>query len=183
MSPPAALAPGGALERLRHLPFEDLHSPGSIITARCARVIPRSCSARARPWTRWSPSASAWRRPPAPFSAPAPTRRWPRGSAPDFPEPSGIRWLGPSTCRRHVRAAGGVPAPSSSSPPAPATCRLPRRPPSWPRRSATAVERLVDVGVAGLHRLLAAAEQIQRARVVIVVAGMEGALPSVVGGW
>lgn len=44
------------------------------------------------------------------------------------------------------------------------------------------VERLVDVGVAGLHRLLAAAEQIQRARVIIVVAGMEGALPSVVGG-
>jgi len=44
------------------------------------------------------------------------------------------------------------------------------------------VERLIDVGVAGLHRLLAATEQIQRARVVIVVAGMEGALPSVVGG-
>jgi pyridinium-3,5-biscarboxylic acid mononucleotide synthase len=44
------------------------------------------------------------------------------------------------------------------------------------------VDRLVDVGVAGLHRLLAASEQLQRARVVIVVAGMEGALPSVVGG-
>jgi pyridinium-3,5-biscarboxylic acid mononucleotide synthase len=44
------------------------------------------------------------------------------------------------------------------------------------------VERLVDVGVAGLHRLLVATDQIQRARVVIVVAGMEGALPSVVGG-
>ncbi|MGH7508055.1 MAG: nickel pincer cofactor biosynthesis protein LarB [Gemmatimonadales bacterium] len=44
------------------------------------------------------------------------------------------------------------------------------------------VERLVDVGVAGLHRVLAASEQIQRARVLIVVAGMEGALPSVVGG-
>lgn len=44
------------------------------------------------------------------------------------------------------------------------------------------VERLIDVGVAGLHRLFAATEQIQRARVVIVVAGMEGALPSVVGG-
>jgi NCAIR mutase (PurE)-related protein len=44
------------------------------------------------------------------------------------------------------------------------------------------VERLVDVGVAGLHRLLAATEQIRQARVVIVVAGMEGALPSVVGG-
>jgi NCAIR mutase (PurE)-related protein len=45
-----------------------------------------------------------------------------------------------------------------------------------------AVERLVDVGVAGLHRLLAAGDQLRRARVVIVVAGMEGALPSVVGG-
>jgi NCAIR mutase (PurE)-related protein len=44
------------------------------------------------------------------------------------------------------------------------------------------VERLVDVGVAGMHRLLAAGEQLQRAGVVIVVAGMEGALPSVVGG-
>ncbi len=44
------------------------------------------------------------------------------------------------------------------------------------------VERLVDVGVAGLHRLLAASEQMERARVLIVVAGMEGALPSVVGG-
>jgi pyridinium-3,5-biscarboxylic acid mononucleotide synthase len=44
------------------------------------------------------------------------------------------------------------------------------------------VRRLVDVGVAGLHRLLAAGEQLREARVVIVVAGMEGALPSVVGG-
>jgi pyridinium-3,5-biscarboxylic acid mononucleotide synthase len=44
------------------------------------------------------------------------------------------------------------------------------------------VDRLIDVGVAGLHRLLAANDQLKRARVVIVVAGMEGALPSVVGG-
>ena len=44
------------------------------------------------------------------------------------------------------------------------------------------VERLSDVGVAGLHRLLANLEQIQAASVLIVVAGMEGALPSVVGG-
>jgi hypothetical protein len=39
-----------------------------------------------------------------------------------------------------------------------------------------------DVGVAGLHRLLAHATDLRRARVVVVVAGMEGALPSVVGG-
>lgn len=44
------------------------------------------------------------------------------------------------------------------------------------------VERLVDVGVAGLHRLAAHAESLLRARVLVVVAGMEGALPSVVAG-
>lgn len=44
------------------------------------------------------------------------------------------------------------------------------------------VERLGDVGVAGLHRLLAASDRLRRASVIIVVAGMEGALPSVVGG-
>jgi pyridinium-3,5-biscarboxylic acid mononucleotide synthase len=44
------------------------------------------------------------------------------------------------------------------------------------------VDRLYDVGVAGLHRLLAEHDRLQAARVVIVVAGMEGALPSVVGG-
>jgi pyridinium-3,5-biscarboxylic acid mononucleotide synthase len=44
------------------------------------------------------------------------------------------------------------------------------------------VERLYDVGVAGIHRLLASRSSLTRARVVIVCAGMEGALPSVVGG-
>jgi pyridinium-3,5-biscarboxylic acid mononucleotide synthase len=43
-------------------------------------------------------------------------------------------------------------------------------------------EPLYDVGVAGLHRLLAESKALKRARVVIVAAGMEGALPSVVGG-
>ena len=44
------------------------------------------------------------------------------------------------------------------------------------------VDRLYDVGVAGLHRLLAEHARLTAAHVVIVVAGMEGALPSVVGG-
>jgi len=43
-------------------------------------------------------------------------------------------------------------------------------------------EVLEDVGVAGLHRLLAHTERLRSARVLVVVAGMEGALPSVVGG-
>jgi len=50
------------------------------------------------------------------------------------------------------------------------------------RRFGNKVELLVDVGVAGLHRLLASSEVLRAARVLIVVAGMEGALPSVVGG-
>ena len=45
-----------------------------------------------------------------------------------------------------------------------------------------AIDRLYDVGVAGIHRLLSEHDRIQRARVIIVVAGMEGALPSVVAG-
>jgi pyridinium-3,5-biscarboxylic acid mononucleotide synthase len=44
------------------------------------------------------------------------------------------------------------------------------------------VDRIYDVGVAGLHRLLAAHTRLITAHVIIVVAGMEGALPSVVGG-
>lgn len=45
-----------------------------------------------------------------------------------------------------------------------------------------ATERLADVGVAGIHRLLSRTEALQTAVAVIVVAGMDGALPSVVGG-
>ncbi|TLY32557.1 MAG: nickel pincer cofactor biosynthesis protein LarB [Ignavibacteria bacterium] len=44
------------------------------------------------------------------------------------------------------------------------------------------VETLYDVGVAGIHRLLSQSERLVRAEVIIVAAGMEGALPSVVGG-
>ena len=44
------------------------------------------------------------------------------------------------------------------------------------------VEEIFDVGVAGLHRLFGQTEKLRKASVIIVVAGMEGALPSVVGG-
>ncbi len=44
------------------------------------------------------------------------------------------------------------------------------------------VDKLYDVGVAGLHRLLHKWDELQRARVLVVVAGMDGVLPSVVGG-
>jgi pyridinium-3,5-biscarboxylic acid mononucleotide synthase len=50
------------------------------------------------------------------------------------------------------------------------------------RMLGASVERVYDVGVAGIHRLLSKREVFDRTSVVVVVAGMEGALPSVVGG-
>jgi len=44
------------------------------------------------------------------------------------------------------------------------------------------VETIYDIGVAGIHRLMASRERLDEARVIVVAAGMEGALPSVVGG-
>jgi NCAIR mutase (PurE)-related protein len=44
------------------------------------------------------------------------------------------------------------------------------------------VESIYDIGVAGIHRLIAHSEQLMEARVIVVAAGMEGALPSAVGG-
>ena len=49
-------------------------------------------------------------------------------------------------------------------------------------RMGAGVERVYDVGVAGLHRLMKHLELLRSANAVVVVAGMEGALPSVVGG-
>ena len=50
------------------------------------------------------------------------------------------------------------------------------------RHMGARVRELADVGVAGIHRLLAHANELREARALVVVAGMEGALPSVVGG-
>jgi len=50
------------------------------------------------------------------------------------------------------------------------------------RMMGNRVEKIVDVGVAGIHRLFNRLEQIREARVIIVIAGMEGALASVIGG-
>jgi NCAIR mutase (PurE)-related protein len=50
------------------------------------------------------------------------------------------------------------------------------------RLMGNSVETLFDVGVAGIHRLLSERKKLESARVLIVAAGMEGALPSVVGG-
>ncbi len=57
-----------------------------------------------------------------------------------------------------------------------------REAPLTARHLGRGTELIVDVGVAGLHRVLGRLELIRRARVVVVAAGMDGALPSVVAG-
>ena len=71
---------------------------------------------------------------------------------------------------------------SRSSPPARRTCPSPKRRRCTAELMGNEVERLYDVGVAGIHRLLGERARLDAARVIIVVAGMEGALPSVVSG-
>ena len=80
-----------------------------------------------------------------------------------LPEPGGIGTVG-GAHRRHQRPARG------------------RRGRPDGGISGQPVERLYDVGVAGIHRLLAHADTIMRATVIVAIAGMEGAIASVVGG-
>ena len=80
------------------------------------------------------------------------------------------------------RRRRAVPATCSSSPPAPPTGPSPTSASSRSRAHGFAPRRLDDVGVAGLHRLLAHVDDVTAADAVVVLAGMEGALASVVGG-
>ncbi len=87
-----------------------------------------------------------------------------------------------------VASVGTIPPPSPDTPPllvvSAGTSDIPvARQASWiARAGACPVEEIFDVGVAGLHRLLDVAERLDAAGAIVVVAGMEGALPSVVAG-
>ena len=166
------IAPGQRSSDCAHLPYEDLAVRPDRSPPSPAPGPPRGRVLRGQDR---GPGGSHLRAPggghAALSSAPAPTRRTPRRLRARFPR---AVWNSTGSHRapagRRARRRCG-PVRSWSSPPAPATCRWRRRPPSWPRRSATRWSGLTDVGVAGLHRLLAAAEQMQRARVVIVGGG------------
>jgi pyridinium-3,5-biscarboxylic acid mononucleotide synthase len=175
------IAPGTALERLRHLPFEDLPfaridhhralrqgqpevvfcegKSAEQVVAICERLEAATGSFLG---TRASEATATALR------ARFPRVRW---------SPIGRTvWLAPDDAL--PPAAGPVLVVSAG------TSDLPVAEEAATTAEAfgVCVERLTDVGVAGLHRVLAAGDALTRARVVIVVAGMEGALPSVVGG-
>jgi pyridinium-3,5-biscarboxylic acid mononucleotide synthase len=177
------IAPQAALDRLRHLPFEDLSfaridhhrslrqgHPEVVfcdgktveqVVAICERLEAASGSFLG---TRATEAVAAR------LAARFPRLVWnPLARTVHLPDPSQVEPL-PRTGTILVISAGTSDLPVAEE--AAVVAEVFGHP----------VDRLVDVGVAGLHRLLAASEQMQRARVIIVVAGMEGALPSVVGG-
>jgi len=94
----------------------------------------------------------------------------------DYDPVARLLWLGPAEVPARGRGPICVVAAGTSDLPVAAEAA------GVARRFGNAVTALHDVGVAGLHRLLASSATLREARVVIAVAGMEGALPSVVGG-
>jgi NCAIR mutase (PurE)-related protein len=177
------LAPGAAVDRLRHLPFEDISF---------ARVDHHRALRQGHPEVVFCQGKTAdqvlaiCERLQAVSGGFLGTRATPEVVArlrSRFPE---LIWNElartvhlPAADRPEQRAAGGtilvVSAGTSDLPVAEEAAVV-------AEAFGHPVERLVDVGVAGLHRLLAAGDQLRQAKVIIVVAGMEGALPSVVGG-
>jgi len=177
------LAPGAALDRLRHLPFEDLTfaridhhrslrqgqpevvfcegKTAEQVVAICERLAAMAGSFLG---TRCSdPQAAAVRRA-------FPKAVWTPLARTIHLLPEGARDAPPDAGTILVVSAGTSDLPVAEEAAVVAEVFGHR------------VERLVDVGVAGIHRLFAAGERLQGADVIIVVAGMEGALPSVVGG-
>jgi NCAIR mutase (PurE)-related protein len=100
-------------------------------------------------------------------------RREPGG---EYDAPARVLWYGPSDVA--ITGTGTIAVVCAGT----ADLPVAREAEAVARRLGNKVELIADVGVAGLHRLLAASEALRAARVVIAIAGMEGALPSGVGG-
>jgi len=94
----------------------------------------------------------------------------------EFDADAALLWFGPETVPVVGKGTIAVVSAGTSDLPVAAEAA------AVARRFGNEVEQLYDVGVAGIHRLLASQDLLRLARVLIVVAGMEGALPSVVGG-
>ena len=94
----------------------------------------------------------------------------------DYDEPGRLLWFGPSEVSTTGHGTVAVISAGTADQPVVAEAV------GVLRRFGNKTETLKDVGVAGIHRLLASQGVLRSARVLIVVAGMEGALPSVVGG-
>ncbi len=169
-----------ALERLRHMPFEDLgfakldhhralrHGMPEVIFAQgkrpeevveiAAKVLERSRNLLA---TRVDETTAALL-----------TERFPEGEY--FPRSRAFRVWRDRTI--HGKGTIAVVCAGTSDVPVAEEARV------TAETMGNEVDAIYDVGVAGIHRLLGNAERLSKARVAVVCAGMEGALPSAVGG-
>jgi len=174
------LAPDAALERLRRLPFEDLGfarvDHHRRLRQGAAEVIlgqgktPLEVQAIARSLAAAGGNLLVTRSTPDQFAAVQavlPEVRWH-----ERPRAITLEREAPPPGRGTVLVVSAGTSDGAVAAEAALTARLLGGP----------VEQIEDCGVAGLHRLLAELERLQRARVLIVVAGMEGALASVVAG-
>jgi NCAIR mutase (PurE)-related protein len=170
-----------ALDRLAHLPFVDTPS-ARVDTHRALRHgLPEVVFGQGKTAEQIVEIAAALRAAGQPVlvtridaaAAPALLRALPQG---EYDEGGRLFWLGPAEVP--VVGKGTIAVVSAGT----ADLPVAREAIGVARRFGNKVEGLHDVGVAGIHRLLEATPALRAARVVIAVAGMEGALPSVVGG-
>ncbi|MEM1027140.1 MAG: nickel pincer cofactor biosynthesis protein LarB [Planctomycetota bacterium] len=111
-----------------------------------------------------------------------------RGAAAALEAIEGVRVAGRSEGERLALLLGNPPGIEGNAKPIPVVCAGTTDLPVADEAALTCTamgqptQRINDVGVAGLHRILARVDELREASVVIVVAGMEGALPSVVAG-
>jgi NCAIR mutase (PurE)-related protein len=170
----------GALERLRHLPFEDLgfakvdhhralrHGMPEVIFGKgktteqiveiATTVLARSSNVLITRTTAETAAAVRERHPEAEY----------------FPLPGAVRVWRDRTIRGKGTVA--VVCAGTSDLPVADEARL------TAEVMGNEVDSIADIGVAGIHRLMHNRERLTRARVIVVCAGMEGALPSAVGG-
>jgi NCAIR mutase (PurE)-related protein len=173
--------PDAALARLRHLPFADV-AGARVDTHRALRHgLPEVLLGAGKTAEQIIEIAGALRAAEQPVLvtrlAPETARllcdRLPEA---DYDEPARLLWLGPAEVP--IVGHGTIAVVTAGT----ADLPVAHEAIGVARRFGNKVEALFDVGVAGIHRLLSSAETLRAARVVIAVAGMEGALPSVVGG-
>ena len=175
------LSPDEAVERLRHLPFEDLGF-ANVDHHRALRTgMPEIIfgPGKTPPASRrdFCAAGGAWAQC---FGDAGLAGAGARGEA--QVSQSGVRmnWRGPSRLRAMRRFTAR--ARSSWCRRGPVIFRLRKKRVVTAQIMGNEVQHVYDVGVAGIHRLLARRDVLTEARVIIVCAGMEGALPSVVGG-
>lgn len=175
------VSPDQALKRLRTLPFEDLGFCKADHHRRLRTGFPEAVLCQGKTEEQVLEILKALAAGPAAVLA---TRAWPELGRRAVEAVPGAEYL----AQARIIRVGRPPTPPEGAPPIIVAAAGTGDLPVAEEAAVTAesygcsVERVYDVGVAGIHRLFAHREELDRAAVVVSVAGMEGALASVIGG-